>query len=339
MTIRLAILGGGHGLAVHLPAAREAKGITPVMLCGGGQAPPPGMRRATRWQDAVADPAVDAVVVALPPPAQREAVLAAAAAGKAVLCEKPAGMSAAEATHMADACDAAGVVHAVGFQFRFEPGLAKLRDILREGVLGNIARIDVDWMVGTLAARQRPWTWRNARDMGGGVSLNFASHVLDYLGWLRRMPLSCVQAHESILIQQRVDASGGVRHVDAPDAFDALLRYPDGVLANVRICNQVLSGGGHTITVWGEAGTARLNWRPPFGPADVSLTLATSDGIADLLLPSSSPARADSRIGPTISLLEAFAQRLAGEEGAELATLRHAADAHRLLAAATWDVP
>lgn len=333
MTLRLAIVGGGHGLAVHLPAAHEARGVSPVLLYCGSHPSPPSVRTTASWLEATTDPGIDAVLIALPPPLQLQAVKAAAAAGKAVLCEKPAGMSEVETLAMVEACDASGVAHAVGYQFRFEPALVRLRQSIQAGDLGTVDRIEVDWMVGTPQARLRPWSWRNSRAMGGGVGLNFASHVVDYLSWLGATPLQRLHACERTLVASREDPAGVVRAVDAPDSYDALFRFEDGVPVSIRVCNQVLHGTGHAITVWGSKAVVRLAWKPPFGPTNTTLTLTTADGEANLMqLPLNAHTSIDTRIAPTASLLEAFTLHVAGSASGALATLHDAARVHRLLA-------
>src|SRR5690242_11985723 len=97
--MRFTILGAGHGAAVYLPALKRL-GHEPVVL--SARSPKPGLEveQTDDWQAAIARKDVDAVVIAFPPPLQREAVLAVAALGKPFICEKPAGMNEADASTM-----------------------------------------------------------------------------------------------------------------------------------------------------------------------------------------------------------------------------------------------
>ena len=93
------------------------------------------------YEELLADPAIDAVYVPLPNFLHREWVLAAVAAGKHVLCEKPMAITAAEAQEMVDAAHAAGVVLAEAFMYGHHPRYDRLREILRSGEIGQVRSI------------------------------------------------------------------------------------------------------------------------------------------------------------------------------------------------------
>jgi myo-inositol 2-dehydrogenase/D-chiro-inositol 1-dehydrogenase len=143
--IGVALVGSGrmgayHGatLAHRLPGARLAAVADP--------APGTAERLAGQWgapaaytdpADAFADAAVDAVVIAAPARFHADLVTAAAQAGKAVFCEKPAALSLADLDRAIDAARAAGVVLQVGFNRRFAPDWAAARALLDAGTLGT----------------------------------------------------------------------------------------------------------------------------------------------------------------------------------------------------------
>ncbi len=337
----LAILGGGHGAHVHLPAARAVPGVEPVVLAARSRTDAFGIDRESDWRAAVERDDVDAVVVALPPALQGEAVAAAAAAGKPVLCEKPAGRSPDEAEAMLRACEAAEVVHAVGFQFRFEPAMAALRAQLAAGAVGPVDRIDVDWLVGAPDALTRAWSWKNDAGQGGGVTLNFASHAVDYLRWLTDAEPRLVYCDERIVVPARADATGESRRVSAPDRCDLVLALGERTVATLRISNVERPGLGHRITVHGKEGALELWFRLPFAPDNVTLLRRGRDGASAPLPVEDGDAAAaagvarggDSRTAATRRLLAAFAEAAAGRACADLATLADACAAHRVLAA------
>lgn len=125
------------------------------------------------------DPEVDAVYVATPNATHREVVLAAAAAGKHVLCEKPFAMTAADAAAMTAACDRAGVVLRVAHQMRCEEVLLRAREIVRSGRLGRLAAISIE----RASAMPPRTTWR--RDVAqSGVVFDVGVHLLDQIHWI-----------------------------------------------------------------------------------------------------------------------------------------------------------
>ena len=96
----------------------------------------------THLHDALGDPAIHAVVLATPHSLHREQVIAAAAAGKHVFCEKPLALSLADARAMTDACSKARVKLAVGHNRRFWPAMRRLREIADDGQLGRVLHIE-----------------------------------------------------------------------------------------------------------------------------------------------------------------------------------------------------
>ena len=92
----------------------------------------------------MADPEVDAIYVATPNALHRETVLAAARAGKHVLCEKPFAMHVGDAREMAAACAEAGVLLRIAHQLRMEEAVVRVREIVRAGELGRIAAITME---------------------------------------------------------------------------------------------------------------------------------------------------------------------------------------------------
>ncbi len=127
----------------------------------------------------MADPDVDAVYVATPNATHKEFVLAAARAGKHVLCEKPFAMTVADAREMTQACRQAGVVLRIAHQLRMEEIVIRARDIVRSGRLGRIAALSIERASG-MPPRT---TWR--RDFHqSGVVFDVGVHLIDKVHWI-----------------------------------------------------------------------------------------------------------------------------------------------------------
>lgn len=90
------------------------------------------------WRGLVDAPDVDLVVACLPPVLNHEVVLAAAAGGKHVMCEKPLAESAERAAVLLRACRTAGVFHGLGAAYRWMPALRTIRALLDDGELGEV---------------------------------------------------------------------------------------------------------------------------------------------------------------------------------------------------------
>lgn len=144
-TLGVALIGSGrmgsfHGatLARRLPSAHLAAVADPAP--GAAERLAAELGAPAAYADpakAIADPAVEAVVIAAPARFHADLVVTAAEAGRAVFCEKPAGLSLAELDRAIDAARTAGVVFQVGFNRRFAPDWAAARALLDDGMLGT----------------------------------------------------------------------------------------------------------------------------------------------------------------------------------------------------------
>lgn len=133
-------------------------------------------------------PGVDIVYVATPPSTHKEYVLAAAAAGKHILVEKPMGLSAGEDREMIEACEKAGVELFVSYYRRFHPHVLKMRELLREGTIGTPVLAQVDFAQPPL--QNFDWGWRlHPETSGGGLFVDIVSHRIDLLNDLLGNPL------------------------------------------------------------------------------------------------------------------------------------------------------
>ena len=127
----------------------------------------------------MADGEVDAVYVATPNAIHQEAVLAAAQAGKHVLCEKPFAMNVGDAREMSAACRDAKVVLRVAHQLRMEEIVVRAREIVRSGRLGRIAAISLE----RASAMPPRSTWRSDVRQSG-VVFDVGVHLIDKVRWI-----------------------------------------------------------------------------------------------------------------------------------------------------------
>ncbi|HWW43573.1 MAG TPA: Gfo/Idh/MocA family oxidoreductase, partial [Acidimicrobiia bacterium] len=181
------VIGTGFGARVHVPAL-QAAGFEVVALVG--RDPDKTARRAARLgvpassdvDGLLANPDVAAVSIATPPATHAPLAIAAARAGKHVLCEKPFARDAPEARRMLEAAEAAGVVHLVGTEFRWATGQALLRRVVTSGRIGAPRLATFILQIPLLAdpAAEVPEWWSDG-GRGGGWTGAQASHVIDQI--------------------------------------------------------------------------------------------------------------------------------------------------------------
>jgi predicted dehydrogenase len=141
-----------------------------------------GCRAVARWQDVVAAPDVDAVVVATPHHVLAEIALAAIEAGKDVLVEKPAARTAAELEPVLAAAERRRAVVRVGFNHRYHRAFRKARALVDEGVAGELMFLRARYGHGGRIGYDREWR-ADARLSGGGELIDQGVHLIDLARW------------------------------------------------------------------------------------------------------------------------------------------------------------
>src|SRR5947207_3472980 len=185
-TVGVALIGTGKvALANHLPGLSLVPAARVVGLydqdaqtlaeagrqCGQCE-------QSTDWQMAMRNGSVDAVIVATPNFTHRQIVLAAVAAGKHVMCEKPLALNYDDAREMYEAAEAAKVRHMTAFTYRFVPAMRYTKHLIDTGAIGEPVHFRAqrfqDW--GT-----RALGWRQRKDLAGSGELaDMLSHRIDY---------------------------------------------------------------------------------------------------------------------------------------------------------------
>lgn len=210
-----------------------------------------------RWQDLVSDPAVQALDNCAPNHLHLEPCLAAIRAGKHVFCEKPLGRSAAEARVLRDAAARAGIVHMVGFNYRFLPAVALARRLVDEGRLGRIHHFRARFADASFLDPDAPFTWhQDAAAAGSNALLDLGSHLIDLARYLVGEP-SAVSGAVATFVADRPDpATGRRRRVETEDAFEATVEFANGALGSLSGTNMAAGRRAHmTFELNGSGGT------------------------------------------------------------------------------------
>ena len=223
----------------------------------------------TDWRQLVQRDDVDVVDICTPPGTHAEIAQAAAAAGKAVLCEKPLAVSYAQAAAALAAVTRAGVHNAVGFNYRRLPAVALMRQMVADGVVGEVRLWRASWLSDEFTDPATPWDWRFDRAMGGTTIADLGSHLIDLARWMVG-EISEVSAQSQTFITERPvagtgPAAGGSRAVTVDDASSALLRFASGARGTLEVARSAVRRPcDFMVEVNGSSGTlmfsyARLN--------------------------------------------------------------------------------
>jgi predicted dehydrogenase len=184
---------------------------------------------ATDWQALVADPRVDLLDNCGPNGLHSEPVIAAARAGKHLLCEKPLGRDAAEAHAMWQAAEAACVKHMCAFNYRFVPAVRLARELIEAGELGEIFHFRARYLQEWIADPCAPKSWRLDRAQAGSGALgDLGAHIVDLARYLVGEPAAVTALTRTFV----TDRTGGV--VDVDDAFAATVEFADGAVGTLE---------------------------------------------------------------------------------------------------------
>ena len=196
--LRIGIVGYGMMGRAHCYGYRVAPmlrrlPVTPVVTVMSGRdqaaveaaATAYGVKETvTDWRDLIARDDVDVVDICTPPGTHAEIAQAAAAAGKAVLCEKPLAVSYDQARAAASAVSTAGVRNAVGFNYRKLPAVALMHRMITEGAIGELRLWRATWLSDEFTDPATPFDWRFDRSMGGTTIADLGSHLVDLALWM-----------------------------------------------------------------------------------------------------------------------------------------------------------
>jgi predicted dehydrogenase len=221
-----------------------------------------GVERAvTDWRAVIESPEVDIVDVCTPPGTHPEIVEAAAAAGKAVLCEKPLAADYAGAVRAADAVRRAGVPGAIGFNYRQLPALSLMKQMIDEGRIGEPRLWRGLWLSDEFLDADVPFDWRFERRQGASTIADLGAHLIDLARWMVG-EIESVSAQSQTFTTSRPDPGGETRReVDVDEASSALMQFRDGargVFETAKTCAR--RPCDFVVEVNGTSGTLRFDY-------------------------------------------------------------------------------
>lgn len=227
------------------------------------------------WRKVVEDPEVDVVDIATPNNTHAEIAIAAAQAGKHIICEKPLARTTEEAKQMYEAVKRAGVVNMVAFNYRRTPAVALAKKFIANGDIGRVLNFRGTYLQDWSADPNGPLSWRFQKSIAGaGAVGDIGTHVLD----LARYLVGEVCAVNSILqtyIKERPVQRGGLDKlgasekvsdapkaaVDVDDEVLTMLRFDNGAVGSMEATRNAYGRNNFlTFEIHGERGSICFNY-------------------------------------------------------------------------------
>lgn len=212
------------------------------------------------WRSVVSRDDIDAIDIVAPNDLHHPIVLAAAAEGKHVLCEKPLACNLAEAREMAEAVDEAGVANVVCFNYRHTPAIALAKTLIEEGRLGELRHFRGHYLQDWAIDPGLPFSWRFSRAVSGsGAAGDIASHLIDYALHLMG-PVERVYALDRTFVPSRPDGTD-LSDVDVDDAVLSLVEFPGGAVGTLE-ATRFATGRKNSLgfEINGSKGALRFSW-------------------------------------------------------------------------------
>ena len=279
-SLRAGIIGTGFIAPVHIEALRRI-GVQVTAVCGSTS----GARAtAEKWaipevygdydyRAMYASPNVDVVHITSPNKLHVEQALAALAAGKHVVCEKPLGMDTKETARVVKAAARAKTVLAVNYNCRFFPAILQMRAAVQRGDLGKIIHVQGHFFQNWLL-KETDYNWRLLASEGGKLRAvgDIGTHWIDALSFILGSHVESVFATIETFHKKRKRPRGEVKTfakvdpktmvsypVDTEDFASLLLRYANGVHANAAI-SQVAAGWKCSLALGIYGTEASMRW-------------------------------------------------------------------------------
>lgn len=267
-SLRAGIIGSGFIAPVHIEALSRI-GVRATAICGSERA----RHVAERWdvphvftgydfQSLVTSPEVDVVHITSPNRHHHAQSLAALAAGKHIVCEKPLAMTTAETAEIVEAAQQSGRVFAVNYNVRFYPAVLQMRAMAQRGDLGEIIHVNGSYMQDWLL-KESDYNWRVLSSESGELRAvgDIGTHWLDTVGFILGAPVVEVLADLSTFHRSRKRPMGEVQTfsntaaartedclVDTEDFASVLLAYGNGARGNLAV-SQVAAGRKNCLRV------------------------------------------------------------------------------------------
>ena len=228
----------------------------------------------TDWRKLVDRKDIDVIDIAAPNNVHAEIAIAAAKAGKMILCEKPLSMDGPKGKKMVAAVEKAGVPNSVWYNYRRVPAVTLAKKLIDEGRLGRIfhyrAKFLQDWTINPELPQGGAGLWRlDVKVAGSGVTGDLLAHCIDTAIWLNGGVEKVNAMTETFVKERKHNLSGKVEKVGIDDACAFLARFKNGSLATFESTRYARGhkalytleiNGEHASIFWDLHDLHRLQW-------------------------------------------------------------------------------
>ncbi len=215
----------------------------------------------TDWRDLIRDDQVQLFDNGVPNDLHPEPCIAAAQAGKHILCEKPLARTVKEAAAMLEAANKAGVKHLVSFNYRYVPALRQAYELIHSGKLGQIFHFRAVYLQEWIIDPSFPLVWRLDKARAGSGALgDLGAHIIDLARWLVGEPRRLSAMERTFVKERPLPDGSGMGKVGVDDAFVSLFDFENGAIGTLEASRFCAGRKNHeVIEINGEKGSIVFN--------------------------------------------------------------------------------
>ena len=212
------------------------------------------------------------------------------------ICEKPAGLSIEELEYIKKIITKSSLANCFAYQFRYDPWLKKVKNILDNKLIGVILEVHIIWN-SKRSIKINPKSWKNKSSMGGGIIWNYIPHIIDYLSWT-------INSKKELIKNLKINS-------DNENNFMRRINFSmiiSDIIVKVQVSNNEKKNFGHKILFKGLNGRIKLNWAFPYKTNNCELELQTNKLKKIKVLKKSQEvfSNYDNRLLPTYLMLKDF---------------------------------
>lgn len=225
------------------------------------------------WREVMSRPDIDMVDIVAPNFLHKEMCIEAARLGKMIYCEKPLGINAEESLEIYRAIEKYHVNHAMAFNKRRWPAVVYAKQLIDEGVIGDVVAVHGAFMQSFALNKSLPLTWKFQKDKsGGGAIIDIGCHLIDLTRYLvgdflevsallrtniKERPLPSTGTS---LWGSKFDENSPMGTVEVDDTAVFLGKFKNGVVGNFEVSRMASGkGDGLSFEIWGNKGAIRWN--------------------------------------------------------------------------------
>ena len=213
----------------------------------------------------------DCIVIAAPPSLQYELLKHCVLGNKCFICEKPFNLDLLKAEKVHNDIIKYNLKCAVGYQFRYDPFILTVENIIKELNLTCYDNIDIKWHSSGSLSKEKILSWRDSKRESYGVLSEWCSHVFDYVKFLTGLRFREISCKASSNVKFRKDINGEYFPVDTPDELRIKSKLDFDTKCDISINTASLKENFHSIRLIKEKTDITITIKPPYFPENITI--------------------------------------------------------------------